>query len=317
MSALGSRRATIAICFAIVYLVWGSTYVTTKIGVANLPPFLFGAVRFILGGLLLLAVALVVNRRRGLSPIMPALGEWKHVTIVGFCAVTVANGASIWGLQYVPSNQAALLNVSSSFWIPILGLFGARAQSISLRVALGLAIGFGGTLLVAWPDTGITLINTPYQHWPTIAILLGCIGWSAGTIYLRNVESTLDLMSFTALQMLCGGLLLLIPAMLAGDFANWNWQPVGLLALAYMTVFSSCIAYTAYAWLSINVTPAQVGTYGFVNPVIALMLGWWILGEVLGDLQIAGMVVILCGMLLMNWPFNRRSVTSTARSAPE
>lgn len=316
MSALGSRRTTIVVCFAIVYLVWGSTYVTTKVGVASLPPFLFGAVRFITGGVLLLIVAMLLNRSRGLPLALPTAIEWRHVAIVGFCAVTIANGASIWGLQYVPSNQAALLNVSSSFWIPILGLFGVRAQAISLRTACGLAIGFTGTMLVAWPDSASASVSaSPYAHWPTLAILIGCIGWSAGTIYLRNVDSALDLMTFTALQMLCGGCLLLVPAALAGDFANWTWHPTGLMALAYMTIFSSCIAYTAYAWLSINVTPAQVGTYGFVNPVIAMLLGWWILGEVLGSLQIAGMLIILGGMLLMNWPFSPRSASTTARSA--
>jgi len=312
----GSRRATIVTCFAIVYLVWGSTYLVTKIGVQTLPPFLFGAIRFIVSGLLLGLVAWWFQRRRGIPPIRPTPLEWRAVLIAGLLSVAISNGGAIWGLQYVPSNQAALLNVSSSFWIPLIGLFGARAHAIPPRVALGLAIGFGGTLLVAWPGADVIPTDLgPYGHWPTVAIVVGCIGWSAGTIFLRNATTSLDIMSFTALQMFFGGLMLLIPAILHQDFARWHWDLSGLAALAYMTIVSSCIAYTAYAWLSVNVSPAQVGTFGFVNPVIATLLGWWVLDEILSSSQIIGTIVLLLGMGLMNWPRRQGTATPTIRSA--
>jgi drug/metabolite transporter (DMT)-like permease len=121
-------------------------------------------------------------------------------------------------------------------------------------------------------------------------------------------------MSFTALQMFCGGLMLLVPAILHGDLARWNWDAGGLAALAYMTIVSSCIAYTAYAWLSVNVSPAQVGTFGFVNPVVATLLGWWVLDEILTGSQIVGTIVLLLGMVLMNWPRKQGSVTPMVRS---
>jgi drug/metabolite transporter (DMT)-like permease len=135
-----------------------------------------------------------------------------------------------------------------------------------------------------------------------LAVLVGCVGWSAATFYMRNVQTGLDVMAFTGLQMLLGGVMMLVPALLLGEPARWQWSPIGLASLAYMTLFSSCLAYTAYAWLSVHVTPAQVGTYGFVNPAIAVMLGWWILDEVLSPLQIAGTAVIFLAMLLINWP---------------
>ena len=311
----GSRRATIVTCFAIVYLVWGSTYLVTKIGVTTLPPFLFGAVRFLVSGILLGCVALWFQRRRGFSMTRLTPVEWRTVLIAGLLSVAISNGGAIWGLQYVPSNQAALLNVSSSFWIPLIGLFGARAHSIPPRVAIGLAVGFGGTVLVAWPGPNPMPGSTgAYGYWPTVAIVIGCIGWSAGTIYLRNAVTSLDLMSFTALQMFCGGLMLLVPAILHGDLARWNWDAGGLAALAYMTIVSSCIAYTAYAWLSVNVSPAQVGTFGFVNPEVATLLGWWVLDEIQTGSQIVGTIVLLLGMVLMNWPRKQGSVTPVVRS---
>jgi len=297
------------VSFAIVYLVWGSTYVVTKIGVDRLPPFSFAAVRFLIGGALLWFVARLLARSHGL-PRLPAIPkqEWRGLLIVGFFTVFVSNGAAVWSLQYIPSNLAALLNVTSSFWIPILGMFGARAQPISGRVAIGLVTGFAGTVLVAWPGSETAAAALA---WPTLIVLVGCFGWSLGTFYIRNSGTALDLMTFTALQMLCGGAMLIVPALIAGELTQWSWDIGGLTALTYMTIVSSCIAYTAYAWLSVNVTPARLSTYAFVNPAIALLLGWWILEEGLGPLQITGTIVILGGTVLINWP--RRSASAESR----
>lgn len=296
-------RAKLLFSFATVYLVWGSTYLTTKLGVAELPPFLFGAVRFITGGLLLYAMAWWLAAREARPQPRPLASDWRNLALVGSLAVLVSNGGNIWGLQYVPSNQAALLNVSAAFWIPLFGLFGRRAQKIPLQVAIGLAVGFVGTVLVAWiGDAGPTPSDHTLGYWPVLAVLVGCVGWSAATFYMRNVQTGLDVMAFTGLQMLLGGVMMLVPALLLGEPARWQWSPIGLASLAYMTLFSSCLAYTAYAWLSVHVTPAQVSTYGFVNPAIAVMLGWWILDEVLSPLQIAGTTVIFLAMLLINWP---------------
>ena len=138
--------------------------------------------------------------------------------------------------------------------------------------------------------------------WAIAAILIGCTGWAVGTIYQRNAASRLDLMSFTALQMLCGGAMLLIPALITGETARWSWDPSGLAALAWMIVMSSCIAYTAYAWLSVHATPAQTGSFGLVTPALAALLGWWILDERLTPTQLGGVAVILAGMTMVNWP---------------
>lgn len=316
---MSSRRLTLVACFATIYLVWGSTYLTTKIGVATLPPFLFGGVRFLLGGALLLAVAQLRARSRGRTLSRPTPIEWRHLAIVGLCTVFVSNSGNIWGLQYVPSNLAALLNVSSSFWIPILGLFGARAHAIGWRSGIGLLVGIIGTLLIAWPGALAALQSSGgVGVWPVVAILVGCVGWSVGTIYQRNVRTDLDILSFTALQMACGGLMMLLTGIALGEWPRWHWDPVGIAALLYMMIFSSCIAYTAYAWLSVNATPAQVGTYGFVNPVIAMGLGWWILDESLTRAQGLGTLVILLGMLLVNWPDNvrRAAQPATVRDSP-
>lgn len=312
-NAPNARRTKLVVAFAIIYLVWGSTYLVTKIGVGHVPPLTFAAARFVSGGLLLLAVARLLAVRRG-QTLLPKLTrvDARLLLTVGFFAVFVSNGTAVWGLQFIPSNLAALLNVSASFWIPLLGLFGTRAQPISMRIGTGLVIGFAGTVLIAWPGSDAAAAALA---WPTLIVLIGCFAWSVATILQRNAASSLDLMTFTALQMLCGGLMLSLMMWLSGEPARWHWDASGLFALAYMTIMSSCIAYTAYGWLSMNVTPAQLSTYGFVNPAIALLLGWWVLNEKLGPLQMAGTLVILGGTLLVNWPRRPRAQATEPDSA--
>lgn len=291
-------------CFAIIYLVWGSTYLTTKIGVRTMPPFLFGGVRFLLGGLLLYGVVCIVRARRGVGPPRPTKSDWRHLFVVGFIGVFASNGGNVWGVQHLASNQAALLNVSATFWIALLGTRGKRGHPLNWRSGVGLAIGFAGTALIAWPHDAVASFALGAG---TVAVLFACFNWAVATIYLRNVDTTLDVMTFTGLQTIVGGSMMIAAGLWMGEGPAWNWNPQGLAMLVYMTIFSSCIAYTAYGWLSVNATPAQVSTYAFVNPAIATLLGWWVLNETLTDAQALGTAVILAATLLVNWPASRGS----------
>jgi drug/metabolite transporter (DMT)-like permease len=294
-----SRGTKMLVCFATVYLFWGSSYAATRIGVLRLPPFLFAGIRFVIGGLLLLGVARLLGARLKLNR-----RELKHVLVMALCAVVISNGCNVWGVQRVNSNQAALLNASCAFWIAIFGMYGARAQPLSARLVFGLVTGFIGTALVISP----AIESLDPTLWPQIVILVGCIGWSAGTIYLRNARSTLDLLSFTGLQMIIGGLMLLVPALLLGQANAWRWSAAGVGALAYMVIFSACLGYTAYAWLANHVSPAQVGTYAFVNPAVAAVVGWAVLDERFGAAQWLGMIVILAGVALVTWPTGKQAM---------
>ena len=302
MSSATAHRTRLVLCLGTVYVVWSASFLVTKIGVGSLPPFLFGSLRFVIGGLLLLIVARMVAKRRG-EPLLPRIDAagWRSLLIVGALCVLVSNGLNVWGIQHVASNEAALLNVSSPFLIALLGTLGPRAHPLTRRVLAGLLLGVAGILLVILPREGDPS-NSALHGWAVAAILIGCTGWAAGTIYQRNAAPRLDLMSFTALQMLCGGAMMAIPALLTGETARWSWDPSGLAALAWMIVMSSCIAYTAYAWLSVHATPAQTGSFGLVTPALAALLGWWILDERLTPAQLGGVAVILAGVTMVNWP---------------
>jgi drug/metabolite transporter (DMT)-like permease len=297
-----ARHSTLLLCLAIVYLVWGGSYIATAIGVHSLPPFAFGGVRFTVGGLLLFAVARAMGPR---TPVSAA--DWRHAALVAVGTVLLSNGCNVWGMQWVASNQAALLNTTSAFWIPLLGMFGARGHALSLRVALGLLVGFAGAVLIILPHpanviAGAGSANSHSLLLPQIVILIGCMGWAGGTIYMRNFRSDMDLLSFTGLQLFCGGLMLLMLAFARNEFALWHWSWSGAAAMAYLLLLSSCVAYAAYSWLARHATPAQTGSYGLVNPAVATFFGWWILDERLSQPQIIGMVIILLGLLLVNWP---------------
>jgi len=293
MTASAAFRTRMIVCFAIIYIVWGSSYLATSVGVHHLPPFLFAGIRFIVAGLALASIA----RARGGRLAIDAT-DLKQLLVMALLSVVASNGFNVWALQWVPSSQAALLNVTSSFWIAIFGLFGPRGHPIDGRTGLGLALGFLGTVAIVWPQEGYSATH----FLPQLGILAGCIGWAAGTIYFRNAEKSLDILAFTGLQMFAGGVLLAAIGFGLGEHRQWTWSAPGVLSMGYLTVFSSCLAYTAYAWLTQHTTPARVATYGYVNPALAALLGWWVLDEELTGTVLAGMAVIIAGVVLVNWP---------------
>lgn len=291
---LTGHAGTAVLALATVYLVWGSSFLVTSIGVHQLPPRLFSGIRFTLSGLLLLTVARLTGRRMQLGA-----RELRHVLVMSFCSIFVSNGLNNWAMQWVPSNQTALLNASTSLWTAGLGTIGPRAHPLSVRVLAGLALGLAGVALILLPGGSLPAARL---WWPELGILLGCLSWSTGTIYFRSVGTELDILSFIGTQMLLGGLMLVALGVGCGDLARWTWSVRGLAAMAYLTLFSSCIAYVAYAWLARHVPPAQAGSHGYVNPAVAALLGWLVLNETLSRSQVIGMVVILGGIVLVSWP---------------
>lgn len=303
MTAHSQRhRGRLFAALGVVYVVWSSSYLITSIGVRSLPPFLFGGVRFMIGGALLILLLRVLGRS-----FAPTLADFRHALAVGFLGVVVSNGCNAWSLQTVPSNQAALLNVSSALWICLLGAYGPRAHPLTKRVWTGLALGLLGAVLILLPGRGLGHVD-PFAEG---VILLGCLGWALATIYMRNNATSLDLLGFTGLQMLLGGLMLTGLGLAVGQLEHWHWTPAGMWALTYMVLLNACIAYVAFNWLAQNATPAQAGSYAYVNPAMAAVLGWVVAGERLGLTQIAGTVVILAGVMLASWP-RRGIVTGSA-----
>jgi drug/metabolite transporter (DMT)-like permease len=286
--------AKLIVCLATLYLVWGSSFMFTKIAVSHLPAALFSGIRFVSAGVLLVVVSRFV-----MGHALPArLSEWRHVAIAGFFMVFLSNGLNTWAIKYIPSNQSALLNGTAAFWIAGLGVFGRRGHPLTPIALAGLVIGFAGAALMLVPKGALS----PASALAQAGALAACLSWALGTLYYRSIDSQLSSLMFMALQMLIGGLMLLCVALPRGDLAQWAPDASGLLALFYLTFFSSCLAYTAYGWLSLNAPPALIGTYGYVNPAIAAFLGWQFLHEHLSVLQLIGMVIIILGVGMLTLP---------------
>lgn len=290
----------VGICLAAVYLIWGSSFLFSKIAVDHLPFAMLSGIRFVTAGTLL---ALFAHYRGAVWP--RRRREWMHGLVLGLLMVVASNGPNVWAIQYLPSSQSALLNSTAAFWIAGLGVFGRRGHPLSQRVIVGLVIGFVGTVLMLIPD----------GHVPTTALVAqaaalgGCLSWSIGTVYYRSIDTLISPLMLTALQMWIGGLLLLAFGLAHGDYARWHMSTPGLISIGYLTLFSSCLAYTAYGWLSRNTRPALIGTYGYVNPAIAAFVGWQFLDEHLTATQLAGMLVVIIGVVFLSLP--------TASSTPE
>ena len=276
------------------YLVWGSSFLFTKIAVTSLPPALFAGVRFVTAGVLLALIAEI----HGHSRLPRRLIEWRHVTIAGFFMVFISNGLNTWSIQFMGSNEAALLNGTSAFWIAGLGVFGKRGHPLSKSAVLGMVIGFIGAALMLIPKGPVFSKASLAQ----LGILTASASWALGTLYYRSITTQLSSMMFMALQMLMGGLMLLTLALARGDSMPWPPSAPGLISLCYLTFLSSGLAYTAYGWLTMNTSPTILGTYSYVNPAIAALLGWLMLHEHLSGLQFIGMAIIIVGVCILTVP---------------
>jgi drug/metabolite transporter (DMT)-like permease len=295
-----SPRLAIVAAFAIVYVVWGSTYLAIRIAVQDIPPGLLAGVRFILAGLALGALAL----GRGQS--LPATRQdWGVAAVLAVAFIVLGNGIVTWAEQWVPSNQAALIIASSALFTAWFGTFGRRGVPLGGATRLGLFAGLGGTALMVWPQGAVEEVPGGDLLWPKIAIVLSTLAWSWGVMYSRNATVTAKPLMFIACQMLVGGSILAVIGLATGEVVRWRWTLAGIGGLLYLTVFGSCIAYATYMWLLQQTTPARLGTVAYVNPAIATLLGWWILDESLSGLQLAGMAVIIASV---TW------VTVTARA---
>jgi drug/metabolite transporter (DMT)-like permease len=281
------------LCLGTVYLVWGSSFLFTKIAVSNLPAAMFSGIRFLIAGTLLASIARFTG-----DHFPKKLIDWRHVIIAGFFMVFVSNGLNTWAIKYIPSNQSALLNSTSAFWIAGMGVFGPRGHPLTRRAIIGLVVGFLGAALMLVPKGSLSASGLLAQ----LGVLTACFGWSLGTLYYRSINASLSSLMFMGMQMLMGGAMLMIVALLNGDVAEWSPNLSGLIAMGYLTFCSSCLAYTAYGWLAMHSKPTIIGTYCYVNPAIAAFLGWQFLDEHLSPVQLCGMVIIIVGVLILTLP---------------
>jgi drug/metabolite transporter (DMT)-like permease len=276
------------LAFAIIYLVWGSTYLAIRIGVREIPPFLMAGLRFTIAGAVMWAWMRVTG-----TP-SPTLREWRDASVLGTLMFLIDYACLFWAEQRVPSGIAAVILAMIPVCITLLEITFLRTQRLTLRLAVGLGIGIVGVAVLMNPSA--SLGEAPLDHRGVIALLVSCCGWSIGTIVAKRLTLPASKPMSAAAQMLSGGVQLLALAAVAGEFGHFRAQAVSSgawFSLVYLIIAGSIISYTAYVWLLHYESPTKVGTYAYVNPVVAVILGATLGGESIGRRTILGTALIL------------------------
>lgn len=280
--------------FAAVYLIWGSTYLAIHYAIQTLPPFLMAGARFFLSGLIL-AVGLLA---RG-GP-RPARADWRGAAIVGVLLLAGGNGSVVWAQQRVPSGVAAVLIATTPFWMIFLDRLSGGLKRISPLSALAALAGFAGVFVLLFPKGFGGVGAVPLV--PALAILGAAFWWSLGSTLSRYMRMPASPWWSTALQMLCGGAFLLVLGTLRGEWGDFDPARISAASAAawlYLIFFGSIVGYSAYLWILRHSTPTRVSTYAFVNPVVALLLGWAVAGESLGPRTLLAAALILPSVVIL------------------
>jgi drug/metabolite transporter (DMT)-like permease len=282
------------LAFAIIYLVWGSTYLAISIGVREVPPFLLAAIRFFTAGLVLYLWSLA----RGESS--PTARQWKSISLIAILIFVIDYGLLFWAEQRVPSGMAAVVTAIIPALMTISEILILKTQKLTIRLAASLLIGLAGVAILM--SRTLNLGGAPIDALGAIALIIASIGWAVASSLLRKLPLPASKVVSSASQMLAGGFFLVITAAALGEFHNFhpaNVSRQAWLSLLYLIIFGSIIAFTAYVWLIHHESPTKVSTYAYVNPVVAVLLGYFLAHEPLGLRTILGSALILASVIVI------------------
>ena len=280
--------------FAIIYFVWGSTFFAIRVGVHEVPPLLFAAMRFLAAGVILYGWMLARGERS------PTGRQWASVLLLASLIFLVDYGLLFWAEQRVPSGLAAVMMATIPVFIALSEILFLRTQRLTIRLAGALLIGIAGVAVLM--SRSLSLGGAPIDRTGALALIIGSIGWSIGSILTRKLPLPSSKVLSSGAQMLAGGILLTIAAAVFGELRNFHPSTVSRAAwfsLLYLIIAGSIIGFTAYVWLIHHESPTKVGTYAYVNPVVAVLLGYLLGGETLGLRTVLGTLFVLVSVLLI------------------
>lgn len=306
MPAVKSRHAyKTLLAFAIIYFVWGSTFLAIRIGVHEVPPFLLAAMRFLIAGLALFLWTLA----RGAS--LPSARQWRSAFVLGVLIFILDYGLVFWAEQRVPSGLTAVMLSLNALFMALAEIAILRTQTLTARLSLALLIGVAGVAVLV--SRSLHLGGQPIDRLGAIALLIASMSWSVSASVTRKLPLPSSKTMSAGIQMLAGGFLLLVCAGAFGEFHRFHPAQVSRgawLALLYLIVAGSIIAFTAYVWLLYHESPTKIGTYAYVNPVIAVLLGYYFAGEPLGLRTILGTLFVLISVVVITTAPARRSAAA-------
>lgn len=310
---LASRPSTwkVLLAFAIIYFVWGSTFLAIRVGVREVPPFLLAAMRFLLAG----GALYLWMRAKGTRS--PSVREWFSASLLAVLIFVLDYGLLFWAERRVPSGIAAVMMATIPLFMTLSEILFLGTQRLTLRLAFALLVGIAGVAVLVSPS--LSLGEVPIDRAGAIALIVAAMSWSVASALTRKLPLPASKPMSSGAQMLCGGVFLMLTAGALGEFRGFHPQTVSRgawMALAYLVVAGSIIAFTAYVWLIHHESPTKVGTYAYVNPVVAVALGYFLGGEAVGPRTILGTLLVLVSVVVITTTPARKPVTKLAEETP-
>jgi len=282
------------LAFAIIYFVWGSTFLAIRVGVREVPPFLLAAMRFLAAGLALYGWMLARGARS------PTARQWASAFLLAFLIFVCDYGLLFWAEQRVPSGPAAVMMATIPVFMALSEIVFLRTQKLTIRLAFALLIGIAGVAVLV--SRSLNLGGAPIDATGAIALLFASMSWSVASALTRILPLPSAKAMSSGAQMLAGGVLLTLAALALGEHRDFHPTAVSLkawLALLYLIIPGSVIGFTAYTWLIHHESPTKVGTYAYVNPVVAVVIGYFLGGETIGPRTIMGTLFVLVSVIVI------------------
>ncbi len=297
------------LAFAIIYFVWGSTFLAIRVGVHEVPPLVLASMRFFTAG----AVLYFWMRAKG-TPV-PTKREWGAVTLLAFCIFVVDYGLLFWAEQRVPSGVAAVMLAMIPVFMTLSEIVFLRTQRLTVRLSFALLVGIAGVVVLVSRSVG--LAEKAVDPAGAVALVIASISWSVASILSRKVAQPESKVMSSGAQMMSGGFMLAIAAFAFGEFRGFHIGSVSRgawFALIYLIVAGSIIGFTAYVWLIHHESPTKVGTYAYVNPVVAVIIGYFLGGEVVGARTILGSLLVLISVVVITTAGAKKPALEPSRS---
>jgi drug/metabolite transporter (DMT)-like permease len=282
------------LAFAIIYFVWGSTFLAIRVGVREVPPFLFACMRFLAAGLVLYGWMLARGERS------PSARQWLSASLLALLIFVFDYGLLFWAEQRVASGVAAVMMATIPVFMALSEIVILRTQRLSFRLALALLIGIAGVAVLV--SRSLNLGGAPIDSTGAIALIFAAVSWSIASVLTRKLPLPTSKVMSSGAQMLAGGAMLAVAAGLLGEFRGFRPLSVpreAWLALLYLIVAGSIVGFTAYVWLIHHESPTKVGTYAYVNPVVAVLVGYFLGGEALGLRTVLGTLFVLISVVVI------------------
>jgi drug/metabolite transporter (DMT)-like permease len=293
------------LAFGIIYFVWGSTFLAIRVGVREVPPLILAAMRFLVAGVVLYGWMIARGERS------PSGREWRSASLLGMVIFVLDYGLLFWAEQRVPSGIAAVMLATIPVFMALSEIIFLRTQTLTVRLVLALLIGIGGVAVLM--SRSLNLGGAPVDKMGAVALIFASVSWSVASALARKLPLPASKVMSSGAQMLAGGVFLTLTAAVLGEFRNFHPSAVSRavwFALLYLIVAGSIVGFTAYVWLIHHESPTKVGTYAYVNPIVAVLVGYFLGGETLSVRTIVGTVFVLIGVVVITTTRGKKPVAT-------